>query len=608
MKWKWNVKENNILRILIIIFALFFDFGFRFLPAPSGMSQDAFGVIGIFIGSLMLWLTISIDWPSVLCILALALLPNFGFTNAFTSSFGSETFVFLMFTFVCTYALSKTNIIKRITIWFMNSKLAKKSGWMFVTMFLLSVLIIGMFMSPTVLFVVLIPILEQIFEIAKIEKGEKIGKLLYIGMAFCVSISSGMTPIAHVFPILALKTAGLTINYISYMAFAIPVGLVVFALMLLMFKLFLKPDVSKLNNLNTESLKQELPKIDLREILIICIFVLVLFLWITPSLCLNNLVFTIILFAVALLFLFVFSIKLLINGIKHKTKLELCIGIIYSIILLGVLTSTLVLHFTNSFNLFEILNNTSISFLILLAIDMLFIVIYKLAKSIKLQKNYKIYAILVPIIAILTAFLTIFSNYAFLAIEFISNCKTAMPPILGTILLCMIRVKNQQLVTIQDAFKNGIPWPSLMMCAGTLTLGAALTNNAIGLKTYLETNLSSALSGTSQILLLIIFVIWALIQTNLSSNMVTATLVSAVANSLLLGISSTLVLPAVISIIGMLSAFAFATPPSMPHIAITTSSGYANTKDVFKYGLILMLISMIISLIVGYPLGALLMK
>ena len=147
-----------------------------------------------------------------------------------------------------------------------------------------------------------------------------------------------------------------------------------------------------------------------------------------------------------------------------------------------------------------------------------------------------------------------------------------------------------------------------MMCAGTLTLGAALTNNAIGLKTYLETNLSSALSGVPQLVLLIIFVIWALIQTNLSSNMVTATLVSAVANSLLIGISSTLIIPSVISIIGMLSAYAFATPPSMPHIAITTSSGYADTKDVFKFGAILMFISAVIALLVGYPIGALLMK
>ena len=126
-KWKWDAKENNILRWIIIIVAVFLDFGLRFLPAPQGLSQDAFGLIGIFAGSLLLWLTIGIDWPSVLCLFALALLPKFGFSNTFNSSFGNSTFIFLLFTFVCTYAVSKTPIIKRIAIGFISNKFAQVS-------------------------------------------------------------------------------------------------------------------------------------------------------------------------------------------------------------------------------------------------------------------------------------------------------------------------------------------------------------------------------------------------------------------------------------------------------------------------------------------------
>ena len=608
MKWKWNTKENNVLRAIIIVIALFLDFGLRFLPAPSGMSQDAFGVIGVFAGSLLLWLTISIDWPSILCVFALALLPSFGLTTAFTSSFGSETFIFLIFTFVCTYALSKTSVIKRISIWFVSNKIARKNGWLFVTMFLLSVLFVGMFMSPTVLFMILIPILEQILEIAKIKKGEKVGKLLYIGMAFCVSISSGMTPIAHVFPIYAMNAAGLKMNYLSYMAFAIPVGLVVFALMLLMFRAFLKPDVSKLANLDVSEMKNEMPKLDLNEILILSIFVLVVFLWITPSICIDNHVFTIILFSIFAILMLSFSISLIAKGKKEKSKLKLSFGIVYTSIFCIALIATMVLLFTKTFNLFEELNKTNISFLILLFAGITFFEIYNLAKSIKNKKYMSFNAILSTFLVVFCILFAIFPNYINIAITYIGNLKTAMPPIFGTILLCMIRVKNEPLVTIQDSFKNGVPWSSLMMCAGTLTLGAALSSNAIGLKTYLQQNLTVALDGTSQILLLVIFVVWALIQTNLSSNMVTASLVAAVANTLLVGMSSTLVLPAVISIIGMLSAYAFATPPSMPHIAITTSSGYASTKDVFKFGAILIVISLVVTLLVGYPIASILMK
>lgn len=607
-KFNFNIKQNTVLRTIVIAIALFFDFGLRFLPAPSGMSQDAFGVIGVFVGSILLWMTISIDWPSVFCIFALALLPNFGFATAFTSSFGSETFVFLMFTFACTYALSKTAIIKRIAVWFISNKLAKKSGWAFVIMFLLSVTLVGMFMSPTVLFVILIPILEQIFELAGIQKGEKVGKLLYVGLAFCVSISSGMTPIAHVFPVLALKTAGLTIDYFKYMAFAVPVGLICIALMLLAFRIFLKPDVSKLKGVDVSEIKNSLPKIDAREICIVSIFAMVVFLWIAPSICMKNIILTSILTGLMIGYLLFNSISKIVKGKHENNKTSFVFGIVLLCLIICALLASLVLAVTNVYNIYWQLDQTNISFLILLGILFLIICTYALIKAIQNKKLIWLYSILVALLVTVCTLMILFNAKTLSVMQFISNLKTAMPPILGTVLLCMIQIKKEPLLNIQDTFKNGIPWSSLLMCAGTLTLGAAMTNNAIGLKTFLETNLTTALGGTSQIILLIVFVIWALIQTNLSSNMVTATLVSTVANTLLLSISTTLSIPAVISIIGMLSAYAFATPPSMPHIAITASSGYANTKDTFVYGLILMLISAIISLVVAYPLASLILK
>ena len=57
----------------------------------------------------------------------------------------------------------------------------------------------------------------------------------------------------------------------------------------------------------------------------------------------------------------------------------------------------------------------------------------------------------------------------------------------------------------------------------------------------------------------------------------------------------------------MMSALAFATPPSMPHIAIISSNGYCETKDTLIYGSILMVISIILSLLIAYPLGTLIL-
>ena len=70
-----------------------------------------------------------------------------------------------------------------------------------------------------------------------------------------------MTPIAHVFPILAMNAANITISPIAYMGLAIPVGLVTFLLMLVVFRIFLKIDENKLSKVDISKLKENLEKV-----------------------------------------------------------------------------------------------------------------------------------------------------------------------------------------------------------------------------------------------------------------------------------------------------------------------------------------------------------
>ena len=479
---KTKLKDNVIFRAIIIPISIILCFVGQFIPSVNGLSSDAFGVIFIFIGVLLLWLTIGIDWPSLLCLFALGFIDKFGFNKVLSSSFGNSTFAFLLFTFVCTYALSKTSLIKRIALTFVNFKIAQKNSYLFIFFFLLATLILGLFISPSVLFVILLPILNEIISLLNIEKDDKISKVLMLGLGFTVSISSGMTPIAHVFPILAINAANIEVSTFEYIAIAFPAGLVLFLLTYLVLILCIRPKKDGLNFENVANLKKSLQKLDKKDIITLVIFISVLVLWIVPS-----------------IFEFIY---------------------------------------------------------------------------------YPIY-------------------------EFFNKYGTIMPPLLGTILLCVIRVEEKPLLEVGDAFKNGVPWASLIMCAATLALGEAIKSEDIGLITYLQTNLGNSLVSLSPIILLIIFALWAAIQTNLSSNMVTATLVGTVASTVIASTFSTLNLEATICIIGMLSSFAFATPPSMPHIAIISSSETLSTKEVFIYGLIIMLLSVLVALLISYPIGLL---
>ena len=50
----------------VIVISIILLFGFKFIPAPAGLSQGGFQVLGILIGALALWLFVAVDWTSML--------------------------------------------------------------------------------------------------------------------------------------------------------------------------------------------------------------------------------------------------------------------------------------------------------------------------------------------------------------------------------------------------------------------------------------------------------------------------------------------------------------------------------------------------------------
>ena len=478
--------SNKILKNIIMIVGIgIIIIGF-FIPPFSSLSQSGMEVLCIFVGTLILWLTFGIGWPSILSLTALCFVKELGTNAVLQSSFGNSTIGFLIFTFLVTYALSKTSIIRRIALWFVNSKIASKGPWHFTILFFTSVLVTGLFISPTVLFFVYLPIIEEIFAVLELKKGDKMANMLMMGLVFVTAVSSGMTPIAHVFPILAMnvypKFFEGVITYSQFMSVAIPVGLIVLILMMLVFRFIYNPEMKK----EIKKINPIEGKMDKSEKIILWIFIAVVVVWVIPS-----------------------SLKTVLNAGPLKDLMT-----------------------------------------------------------------------------------------------YIDGLGTAMPPLVATVLLCIVKINDKPLLDLKEGFSKGVVWQSIIMCCATLALSGALTNADIGIKDALSLLMSSALNNLPVTIFVLIITLWAAIQTNLSSNMVTSTLVSTVALTILSTQENMLVNPAVIAIlVGALASYAFATPPAMPSVSIAGSSGWTTPKDLLVYGFLLAIIAVIISTFVGYPIG-----
>ncbi len=477
------MKKNSI--YIISLCLLLFS---RWIPVPAGMTSSGMQVLGILTGVLILWLTTTIDWPSFLCIAGLAFVPELTMSGILSGAFGNSTFAFLLFTFMCTYAVGQTSFVKRCAITFISNRIAAKGSWWFVTTYCLSVLLIGMFMSPVVLFVIYMPILDTICQELKLEKDHKLANTLALGTLFCCAIACGMTPIAHTFPVMALgfyqQMAGTAISYLSYMMAAIPVGLISFLIMILLFKLLMRPDTSKLKNLDFSVLKSSIKPLEKREKVVLVIFFAVVSMWVLPD---------------------------LIKGV-------------------------------------------------------------------------------LPDLA-----------------KFLSSKGTTFPPMIGAVAMFMISIDGKPLLNFKEVMAKGIQWGGLVMAAATLAVGSAMTNSEIGLTDWLSGAIEPWISGLAPMVIIMVFVVWTFVMTNMCSNMVTVTVVCAVAIPICLSSGGALSAPAIASMIGLGASYAFVLPPAHPNVALAIGSGWTNTSQVIRYGMILMMGAIVATVLVGYSVAAVLM-
>lgn len=485
-----QVNKTPAKKVISITMALIIVLFFRYLPAPKGLSVSGMHVIGTFLGVLLLWITVSIDWPSLLCLASLSFIPSMGIDTVLKNSFGNSTFAFLLFTFMCTYAISKTGFIRRVALAFVTSKMAKKGPWQLAISFLATVIVIGCFMSPTVLYFIMLPILEEIYNVLGLKKGDKFAAMLMMGLVFCTSLSSGMTPIAHVFPVLSIgvyqAATKTTVSYANYMAFAIPTGILFFIALMLVFRFILNPSVKEFENMDQskfEDLKKQIPASDVKEKLILFIFAFVVVLWVAP----------------------------------------------------GIIKPAL------------------------------------------------------PKVA-----------------DFINKYGTAMPPLLGVVAMSIIRIEGKPLLNFNEAMTKGVSWPSLIMAASTLAIGSAMTDKTIGLTTFLTTTIKPITHNMPVILLILLFVTWAAIESNFSSHMVSAQLVATIAVPVALATTG-FNAQAIACVIGMIVSFGSATPPSMPYVAVAGASGWTDAMELIKYGFTMMFIVILIAVAFSYPVASLLM-
>ena len=269
-----------------IFFAIYLFFQIV-LPAPEPITKAGMGVLGFFFGTLYLWISVEIGWPSIFVLGLICLMGVTTPTTLFSKTWGNSMVPFLICAFLLNMVLADTGLSRRFALFFITRKRNRGRPWRLLTMFFLAVLLMGLVSTSSAITVMFMAIAEEIFRMTGYKKGDRLVEAMMIGIFWVAQGAMAYTPISHVLiPMIFEYIAadfGITITYTRYtLAFSLA-GLGFFIGWMLILRFIIRPDVDKLKDLNIDELKASLKPWTKQEVTALVVYLAVIIMWCFPD-------------------------------------------------------------------------------------------------------------------------------------------------------------------------------------------------------------------------------------------------------------------------------------------------------------------------------------
>jgi sodium-dependent dicarboxylate transporter 2/3/5 len=281
MKNKWWIGPA-IGTILLLVFLL--------LPPIEPLTPLGMKTIGIFLFTAVWWATVGIGYPSVLCIALIALTGVMTPVEVFAVSYGWWITLFFLGSCGLTMGLRTTGFSRRFALWFISRPFVAGHPWRLVGMFLLSCTIFGSIMTAAATAIISMAIAEPMLQALGYKRGDKFAATFMMGVAWAATAALLMTPFGHSGNILIIdwikRDFGYEISFLHFLAFGIPVGLMVLGMLLLIYRFIVNPDVSRVKELSAGYVAQEvrnLGSMKTGEKIAVGTFLVVIIWWLLPS-------------------------------------------------------------------------------------------------------------------------------------------------------------------------------------------------------------------------------------------------------------------------------------------------------------------------------------
>lgn len=261
-------------------------FGFGMLPPFDPITPLGMQILGIFLGLLYGWTFVDQVWPSILGMVALSLTDYMSLKGLMAAGFGSNTVMLMWFMLIIAALVDSAGVSRFIAIFFISRKFVLGKPWVFITTFLFTVFILSAMTSTVPAIIVCWSILYSVLKTVGYKPGDSFSSYMVVGVVYSCLIGLALLPWKTVqMVVLGMfeKTAGYSMDYLSYISVTLPVSIVCLVAYVLLGKLVFKPDVAKIKAVTKDTFDPADLQVNFQQKIIIVLMVILVVLLLVPS-------------------------------------------------------------------------------------------------------------------------------------------------------------------------------------------------------------------------------------------------------------------------------------------------------------------------------------
>ncbi len=250
--------KNDVMYYLKALICLAIMIGVGRLPAVEPLTDAVMDVLGIFLGCLFGWCFIGLIWPSIAGLMGLVLVNALSLKEAFAGGWGSTTLLLIFFMIMMAAIVEQSGVSSFISIYFISRKWVLGKPWTFIFIFMCTVFLLSAITSTIPTIIICWSILYGICQQVGYKPYDPFASFMVIGVVIVGTFGLAVFPFKPVgilvFGVLQ-DMSGLTVDYLTYLCFTIPMGILCIAAFVIIGKFIFRIDVSKLRDLNEDSFK-----------------------------------------------------------------------------------------------------------------------------------------------------------------------------------------------------------------------------------------------------------------------------------------------------------------------------------------------------------------